>query len=98
MISITRSSNVFSSSGSPGKRTPGLSPLKATASAQQQLDAVVSKIESKRAIHERCMLELRKAGELVKSLERELRYACSMHAVHGHVMHAWNHMGFVLHP
>ena len=55
-----------------------LSPLKGTGKAggsadpQKKLDAVIQKIESTRAIYERCVLETSKAGELARTLEREL--------------------------
>ena len=54
-----------------------LSPLKGTAKTglvdpQKKLDAVIQRIESTRALYERCVLETSKAGELARTLEKEL--------------------------
>jgi hypothetical protein len=57
------------------KRGGGLSPLISSATGlQQQLDAVIERIETKKGLYDQCMLELRKAGEVVKSTESEIRY------------------------
>ena len=51
-----------------------LSPLRgAAADPQRKLDAVVQRIDANRGIYEQCVLETSKAGELVKTLEAELR-------------------------
>lgn len=71
LISTTKPRN-GDLTGSPGGTR--LMPLQRTgADPQQQLDAVVQRIEAKQHAHGKCMLEVRKASELVQSMETELR-------------------------
>jgi hypothetical protein len=79
MITTIKGSNHLMGSGTMRKSSGSphsLSPIKQQANPQQQLDRVIEKIDSKRAMHEQCMLGLKKASELVQSMEAELRCAC----------------------